>query len=80
MKVQSQAYVTLGEIFDGLSDMWAEWSCLAHTDFTFGDCNRSMISKERFIDSLPEWEESRLDVLMNRLNEIPEGVMIDLEN
>ena len=100
MKIESQRFISLSNLFDGLDQLLEAWRDSNHEDFTFGDCQMSLVTKGAFLDDLDDQEEDdedaleldeeemmekelhdeQLDILLKRLNDLPEDVYIDLEN
>ena len=60
----------------GLTDAFSE---LDH-DFSWGDNNRSLVSKERFIDALENIDDLDLEAVIAEVNALPPGTYIDLEH
>jgi len=84
--IRAQRFVKLSDLFEGLPGLSKEWHEANHDDFTFGDCDMSMVTVERFEGSfedvmnsaVPEDEHDKLD---DRLNLIRgQDILIDLEN
>lgn len=80
MKVQAQAYVNLSEVFDGFQSIAEVWHSHDPMNLADGTCNHSMITKGRFVASLPKSVLPIPEGFVRRLLMIPTGVMIDLEN
>ena len=89
MNILTQRYVTLSALFADLPFIRGEWHDADHKNFTWGDCNRSMINKATFVKSVDLCSEDEeiagnldgeMAILASRLETIPDDVMIDLEN
>ena len=90
MKIQNQKFITKTDLFEGFDEIEAWWNEEDHSDFTWGDCCRSMVSAHDILGTLPLWvdvaehcpntTEEDWGRFMNQLVTIPHDVMIDLEN
>jgi hypothetical protein len=90
MKIQTQKFITKTDLFEGFDEIETWWNEKPHDDFTWGDCNRSMISPNNVLSPNIQWQdieeyctnttEADWDRFLERLAGIPDDVMIDLEN
>lgn len=85
MKTQTCQFVEATEVFKGHP---LAWEAFVNCDprCTWGDNNRSMVSPDVVIDALEDSEpdagdqENQVNLVVERLKNIPEGVYVDLEN
>ena len=64
MKIETQRFITLSNLFEGLDDLLEEWRDQDHEDFTFGDCQMSLITRATFRGDLAntvEYEDDEDD-------------------
>lgn len=91
MNIQIQQFVTLSDLFDNCPTVAEAFNEADHSNFTWGDCNRSMISLRIFDDWFTNisTEDSytydtinpdELDIVAEHLDSLPGDIMIDLEN
>jgi len=94
MQIQNQQFVILSELFEGFEEIRSWWHDMDHTDFTWGDCSRSMIRKEDFLSEITESEleiarsdgylanttPEQISAFFARVESLGTEVMIDLEN
>lgn len=74
MKFESQRFITLSNLFDGLDQLLEAWRDSDHEDFTFGDCQMSLVTKEAFLADLGDQDEEDEDAL-----ELDEEEMMEKE-
>ena len=93
MNIRNQPFVFVSDLFEGLPALQEAWDEADHGsfDFSFGDCTRSMITQRKFTNAVNdsgEWldEEDEvseynkeLKVLQSRLANLPDDVLIDVE-
>jgi hypothetical protein len=85
MNIQTCKYVNATEIFDGFG---LAWDVFINSDpnCTWGDNNRSLVTADVIIDALEQSdlnegnEERQVNLVLERLKEVPQDVYIDLEN
>jgi hypothetical protein len=85
MNIQTCKYVNATEIFEGLG---LAWDVFINSDpnCTWGDNNRSLVTADVIYDALELSdlnegnEERQVNLALERLKEVPQGVYIDLEN
>lgn len=87
MTVQTAQFVDMSDIFEGYPNVAQAFAAADNHPFTWGDNNRSLVSKERFKDTLDEAcedddnvSDDDLTVVKDRIDSIPDDVYIDLEN
>ena len=87
-KIHTQSYVTLSDLFDGLDVLCTLFKEADHSKITWGGANRTMIDTAHFDlwhaldheEIQEEGAEDEYEVLVARIKELPEGVLVDLEN
>jgi hypothetical protein len=85
MKVYTCEYVCFSDVFKRCPAALELFNCADHKGFTWGDCNRSLISAERLIGDLEDLdpntpaEERQIKKVINRLKKLGR-IYIDLEN
>lgn len=88
MNIRDVKYVHVSELFEGTpAEFWDAFQD-GFDDITFGDCNYSLVTRERLIDKIEdtcdflceEWANTFAETLRKRLKELPDGVYIDMEN
>jgi len=85
MNIQTCKYVSGTEIFKGQKLAW-EVMCNSNPRCSWGDNNRSMVTTDVIIDALEDMdvdegeEEKQVNVVLERLREVPQDVYVDLEN
>jgi hypothetical protein len=85
MKTQTCQFVTASEVFEG-QNLALEAFINSDPGCTWGDNNRSLVTPDVIIDSLELTdfdegeEEKQINVVLERLKGLPEGVYVDLEN
>jgi hypothetical protein len=85
MKTQTCQFIEGTDVFEGQSLAWNAFVD-SSPNCTWGDNNRTLVTPDVIIDSLEltdfdEGEEDKqINVVLERLKSIPEGVYVDLEN
>lgn len=85
MKTQTCQFVSATEVFKGQDLAWDAF-VNSNPNCTWGDNNRTLVTPDVIIDSLELTdfdagdEENQINVALERLKKIPEGVYVDLEN
>lgn len=85
MNIQTCKFVSATELFKNQN---LAWDAFINSDpnCTWGDNNRSLVTPDVIIDSLELTdfdagdEEKQINVVLERLKKVPEGVYVDLEN
>lgn len=88
MKIHTQRFVTKTDLFANIPVAESLWDNADHSDITWGDANRTLITPQRMIDWCTDDSDSSdtdIDILLERLDSLnvdgEDGpVMIDLEN
>ena len=79
--MQTCQYVNAITIFAGCQEVWNEFCDLAD-DFTWGDCELSLVSQDRVLKVLDDMEakdDGKLEQVIARIEELPENVLINME-
>jgi len=88
MNIQTQKFVTKSDLFEGLDTLESIFDEGDHLTITWGGANRTLIDTHYF----SQWESAEmtiiveegavgeLEIMWSRIKELPEGVMVDLEN
>lgn len=85
MKTQTCQFIEATEVFEGQNLAWDAF-VNSEPNCTWGDNNRSMVTPDVVIDALEDSgpdegeEKKQVNVVLERLKNIPEGVYVDLEN
>ena len=85
MKTQTCQFIEATEVFEGQNLAW-ELFLDSNPNCTWGDNNRSMVAPDVVIDALEDSEpdagdqENQVNLVIEKLKKIPEGVYVDLEN
>ena len=85
MNVQTCKFVSATDVFEGHG---LAWDVFINSDpkCTWGDNNRSLVTSDVIIDALELSdmnagnEERQVNIVVERLKGLPEGVYVDLEN
>ena len=77
MKIESQRFISLSNLFDGLDQLLEAWRDSNHDDFTFGDCQMSLVTKGAFLADLDDQEEDDEDALELDEEEMMEKEVLD---
>ena len=95
MKIETCQFVTLTSVLEGVPHLAQFFRETDHNSFTWGDCNRSMISINTFLgefsddefvfyadgdDTLYKTLQSEYGTLYNKLDGLDQNIYIDLEN
>lgn len=87
MNIQTLRFVTLSDLFMDCPAIAEIWHNTYHSQLTYGDCNRSLITKGVLEDAIADLcfdrdkaPDTESDIIYKRLKSIDYGVMIDLEN
>jgi hypothetical protein len=85
MNIQTCKFVSASEIFEGLGLAWDVF-INGDPDCTWGDNNRSLVTSDVIVDSLELTdlnegnEERQVNLVLERLKEVPQDVYVDLES
>lgn len=84
LRIQSCQFVEASDLFRGFSKLYNAWmNGGGSDDFTFGDCNRSMLVVSRVIASMEKHgvnNRSDFRLFLKRCEQIPAGTHVDFEN
>ena len=83
MDIETARFVPASKVFDGFDALKAGFDN-GERDFSFGDNDRTLIEKSRYLTAVEESnedaDEDQIKSFRARVEAIPTGVYIDLEN
>lgn len=83
MTIQRCRFVRASELFTGLADLWQEF-VNSDPPFSWGDNNRSLVDPKAILNHMDGSgvieSKTQVETLRKRIEKLPSGVYVDLEN